>query len=40
VKGSDKPLRVRADVSQRVRPSERLVSEVEEICGSGSVSLR
>ncbi|HET7620239.1 MAG TPA: DNA polymerase III subunit alpha [Vicinamibacterales bacterium] len=40
VKGSDKPLRVRADVSQRVRPSERLVSEVEQICGSGSVSLR
>jgi DNA polymerase-3 subunit alpha len=34
------PLRVRADVAQRVRPSERLVSEVEQLCGSGSVELR
>jgi DNA polymerase-3 subunit alpha len=33
-------LRVRADVAQRVRPSERLVSEVEQLCGSGSVELR
>ena len=34
------PLRVRADVAQRVRPSERLVAEVEQICGAGSVELR
>jgi DNA polymerase-3 subunit alpha len=37
----DRHLRVTADVSGiRVRPSERLVSEVEKICGAGSVSLR
>ncbi len=37
----DRPLRVRADIGAvRVRPSERLVTEVEQICGSGSVSLR
>ncbi len=37
----DRQLRVTADVSGiRVRPSERLVSEVEKICGAGSVSLR
>ena len=37
----DRHLRVTADVSGiRVRPSERLVSEVERICGAGSVSLR
>ena len=33
-------LRVRADVAQRVRPSEKLVEEVEQLCGSGSVELR
>ena len=33
-------LRVRADVAQRVRPSEKLVEEVEQLCGSGSVGLR
>jgi DNA polymerase III subunit alpha len=35
-------LRVKVDVNPqiRVRPSERLVSEVEKICGQGSVSLR
>jgi DNA polymerase-3 subunit alpha len=33
-------LRVRADVAQRVRPSERLVMEVEQLCGAGSVELR
>jgi DNA polymerase III subunit alpha len=33
-------LRVRADVAQRVRPSEKLVEEVEQLCGSGSVLLR
>jgi DNA polymerase-3 subunit alpha len=36
----DKPLRVRSEVAQRVRPSEQLVSEVEQICGAGSVELR
>jgi DNA polymerase-3 subunit alpha len=35
-----KPLRVRSEVMLRVRPSERLVSEVEQICGAGSVELR
>ena len=33
-------LRVRADVVQRVRPSEKLVEEVEQLCGTGSVVLR
>jgi len=37
----DRHLRVTADVSGiRVRPSERLVFEVEKICGAGSISLR
>lgn len=38
----DRHLRVKIDVNAqiRVRPSERLVSEVEQICGTGSVSLR
>jgi DNA polymerase III subunit alpha len=40
VKGQPRPLRVRADVAQRVRPSEKLVSEVELICGAGTVELR
>jgi DNA polymerase-3 subunit alpha len=40
VKSPEKPLRVRSEVAQRVRPSERLVSEVEQICGAGSVELR
>jgi DNA polymerase-3 subunit alpha len=40
VPGPQTPLRVRADVAQRVRPSERLVSEVEQLCGAGSVELR
>jgi DNA polymerase-3 subunit alpha len=35
-----RPLRVRADVAQRVRPSEQLVAEVELICGTGTVELR
>jgi DNA polymerase III subunit alpha len=34
------PLRVRADVAQRVRPSDKLVAEVEQICGAGAVELR
>jgi hypothetical protein len=35
----DKRLRVRVDVNAqiRVRPSDRLVSDVEKICGAGSV---
>jgi DNA polymerase-3 subunit alpha len=40
VKGQDKPLRVRSEVAQRVKPSERLIMEVEQLCGSGSVELR
>jgi hypothetical protein len=40
VPGQPKPLRVRADVAQRVKPSERLVSEVEQLCGAGTVELR
>ena len=32
--GRRRPLRVRSDVAQRVRPSERLVTEVEQLCGS------
>jgi DNA polymerase-3 subunit alpha len=40
VKSQQPPLRVRSEVAQRVRPSERLVSEVEQICGAGSVELR
>jgi DNA polymerase-3 subunit alpha len=39
-KNGDRPLRVRADVAQRVRPSEKLVEEVEQLCGAGSVVLR
>jgi DNA polymerase-3 subunit alpha len=40
--GAGRRLRVRIDVNARVRvrPSERLVAEVERICGAGSVSLR
>ena len=40
VQGQEKPLRVRSEVAQRVRPSERLVLEVEQLCGAGSVELR
>jgi DNA polymerase-3 subunit alpha len=40
VNGKEKPLRVRSEVAMRVRPSERLVSEVEQLCGSGTVELR
>ena len=39
--GGSKRLRVRADVPKvRVRATERLVAEVERICGAGSVVLR
>jgi DNA polymerase-3 subunit alpha len=40
VSGHEKPLRVKSEVAQRVKPSERLVTEVEQICGAGSVELR
>ena len=42
LKETDRRLRVRVDVNAqiRVRPSESLISEVEKICGAGSVSLR
>jgi hypothetical protein len=34
-------MRVVADVAQvRVRPSEKLVAEVEALCGNGTVTLR
>jgi DNA polymerase III subunit alpha len=41
VRGQAGPMRVLADVGQmRVRPSEKLVAEVEALCGSGTVTLR
>lgn len=42
LQNADRRLRVMVDVNSqiRVRPSERLVSEVEKICGMGSVTLR
>ena len=42
LKDADRHLRVTVDVNAqiRVRPSERLVSDVEKICGTGSVTLR
>jgi DNA polymerase-3 subunit alpha len=40
VKNGGRPMRVKADVAQRVRPSEKLVEEVEHLCGAGSVELR
>jgi DNA polymerase-3 subunit alpha len=42
LKDADRHLRVKVDVNAqiRVRPSERLVSDVEKICGTGSVTLR
>jgi DNA polymerase III subunit alpha len=40
VSGQEKPLRVRSEVAQRVKPTDRLVTEVEQICGTGSVELR
>ena len=39
VRREDRPLRVKADLSRvRVRPSEALVEEVEQLCGKGAVS--
>jgi DNA polymerase-3 subunit alpha len=40
VNGQPRALRVRADVAQRVRPSEKLVAELERLCGAGTVELR
>ena len=42
VREAERRLRMRVDVNAtiRVRPSDRLVSDVERICGTGSVSLR
>jgi DNA polymerase III subunit alpha len=40
VRSEARPLRVRSEVALRVRPSERLVTEVEQICGAGSIELR
>jgi DNA polymerase-3 subunit alpha len=42
LRGRGHPLRVRAGVAAqvRVKPSERLVAEVERICGAGTVVLR
>ena len=40
IRDQGRPLRVHADVAVRVRPSERLVAELEALCGSGSVELR
>jgi DNA polymerase-3 subunit alpha len=39
-KNGKPPLRVRADAAQRVRPSEKLVEEVEQLCGAGTIELR
>ena len=42
LKGQERPLRVRAQVSShiRVKPSTALVEQVEKICGAGAVALR
>jgi DNA polymerase-3 subunit alpha len=40
VNGSERPMRVRAEVNQRVKPTEKLVAEVEQLCGTGSVVLK
>jgi DNA polymerase-3 subunit alpha len=40
VSSTSGPMCVIADAPLRVRPSERLVSDVELICGAGSVQLR
>jgi DNA polymerase III subunit alpha len=39
--GGGRPMRVSAEIGQmRVRPSERLVADVEKLCGQGSVTIR
>jgi DNA polymerase-3 subunit alpha len=41
LRSHERPLRVHADIGRvRVRPSERLRVEVEEICGAGAVEIR
>ncbi len=40
VRSQATPLRVRSETALRVRPTERLVNEVEQLCGAGSVELR
>jgi DNA polymerase III subunit alpha len=40
VAGGSRPLRVCADTGLRVKPSEKLVTELEQICGAGTVELR
>jgi DNA polymerase-3 subunit alpha len=42
VKGTSRTLRISADVTpqMRVRPSDQLLSAVEQLCGAGSVTLR
>jgi hypothetical protein len=42
LRGQDHPLRVRANLAAQVRvqPSDQLASEVERICGPGTVVLR
>jgi DNA polymerase III subunit alpha len=40
VQSQDQLLRVRADVTQRVKPSERLMTEIESLCGAGTVEFR
>jgi DNA polymerase III subunit alpha len=42
VRGADRKLRLSADVTpqMRIRPSEQLLTAVEQLCGAGSVTLR
>jgi DNA polymerase III subunit alpha len=40
VNSSERPMRVRADVNQRVKPTETLVAAIEQLCGAGSVVLK
>jgi DNA polymerase-3 subunit alpha len=40
VRGATGPLRVLADAAMRVRPSQRLIAEVERVCGTGTIQLR
>jgi DNA polymerase-3 subunit alpha len=40
VNGSERPMRVRAEVTQRVKPTETLVAAIEQLCGAGSVFLK
>ncbi len=40
LRNQGRPMRLRADVAMRVKPSDRLVAEVEQVCGAGSIVLR